>query len=92
MNKLLIQIGLLLERLLEKQLTGWDNRTGYGTRLEYYSGSESGNPSGNTSNVKFIYYQKLDDTPNGNIWKDKYRKYLEYDSSDNITKVETTLA
>ena len=65
---------------------GWAvSEKGNRTRIEYYAGVEVGNPSGTTSNMKFVYYEKV------NFENDKvaltFRQEFTYDSSDNLLTV-----
>ena len=81
MSGLLTKIIKLLELIVQRQMNKWSESPGQNTEVEYYTGVETGNPSGTTSNIKYIKY--LD--KKGDV---VFRKELSYDASDLIILVE----
>jgi hypothetical protein len=58
-------------------MSKWSESSGHNTSIEYYTGVEAGNPSGTTTNIKFIKYLNKDGTVH-------FRKELSYNTVDDI--------
>lgn len=58
------------------------NIPGQRVRTEYYAGVEAGNPSGSTSNIKYLHYETLDKSDDK--WKRSMLKELTWDASNKI--------
>jgi len=76
-----------LKQLLDigSQYNNWNNIVNQRTRLEYYTGAEAGNPSGSTSNAKFIYFETLN--WDGTLKGLSLKQQLTYDGNDNVLTV-----
>lgn len=75
-------INTLTRSLLQSgQYENWNNLPGKRIRLEYYTGVETGNPSGTTSNIKFIFFETLNKQGS---WSKGLQKELTYDTADNL--------
>lgn len=63
-------------------LANWGIAPGQGKVFTYYTGVESGNPSGNTTNIKTIVYQN-----NGNTL---LTKTISYNATNNVISIITS--
>ena len=63
----------------------WDKIDGNRVSLEYYTGVEVGNPSGETCNIKYIKYEQL--RGNNTDYTIALQQELTYDSDDNLLTI-----
>ena len=84
MHSVLKKIEKLLMLLVQRSMSRWSESAGLNTEIEYYTGVEAGNPSGETSNIKFIKYLNRD----GSV---HFRKELSYNIDDLSVLIEPKL-
>ena len=83
-NSIAEKILKTLELIAQRQMSKWTNSVGNSLVIEYYTGVEAGNPSGTTTNIKFLRYNDKKD-------KTILRKELQYNGADLIIKEDSKI-